>query len=356
MYEDLRDAPSPSPCESHPDGVQEGSRGVEAEQLERSGSAQRRPPDARHQITTPKGWQNSSRPLATGLLAITAIAICLASQVKINYHDQDFTLSGFDNFSATLEDQGTTFKGDGKPLKIEIQSSGTTITGTTADGMAKRGTSGPYFLENATISGNANLLMDGQIAQEFADRKRDSKAPAVPAPITKTQIESDVLKYSGTATDGRVEFPGAVTIDSSTNGKSVGKDKATSDVSRVLHLTGASGFVTMQLGGAGNNALQTGEIAGPVTYSGNSTTTPAKGTAVETTFQGKADNMKFDFSKEPRTLTLTGNVTLTSKGAAASGDISADTVVVTLDANLKPTKVDITGNPAKTTLHQEPPK
>jgi lipopolysaccharide export system protein LptA len=93
-----------------------------------------------------------------------------------------------------------------------------------------------------------------------------------------------------------------------------------------------------------------------VTYSGKSAVTPGKGQVQTTTFEGKSDHLKFDFTGQSRTITLDGNVTLHSIGTAATGDISADTVVVTLDANLKPTKVDITGSPAKTTIHQEPGK
>lgn len=284
-------------------------------------------------------------------------ALCLAAQVRINYEAEDFVLGGFDKFSATLEDQGIAFDGDGKPLKIELKSSGTTITGANAEGNATRGDNRAYFLKNATITGNANLVMDGQAADEY--RLRQKAAIGLqpgPKALTKTQIQSDILKYSGTAADGRVEFPGAVTIDSSSRESSTGAKNVPTLITRSLHLTGASGFLTMLINGAGNNALQKGEIAGPVTYNGESHVKPEGAPEETTTFQGRADNMKFDFTAEPRTLTLTGNVTLSSKGPAASGDISADIVVVTVDANLKPLKIDITGSPAKTTLHQEPPR
>jgi len=285
-------------------------------------------------------------------IALTAVG-AIAAQVRINYHDQDFTLSGFDNFSATLEDKGIAFKGNGNPVTIQIESSGTTLTGANADGNAQRADNGAYFLQNATVSGNSHLVMNGAAAQSYASA-RGNKASA--NETTNTDIKSDTLRYSGTATDGKVEFPGTVAIDSSTKGQSVGKDKKTTDYNRLIHLTGSSGFVTMKVSAAGNNALQTGQINGPVTYSGNSQSKDATGQMQTTTFDGKSDGLTFDFTKEPRTLTLTGHVTLNSKGVGATGDIAADTVVVTLDANLKPTKIDITGSPAKTTLHQEPPR
>ena len=292
-----------------------------------------------------------TRPLSFWV-SFGLVAICVAAQVKINYHDQDFTLSGFDHFSATLEDKGIAFNGDGNPVSIQIESSGTTLTGNNAEGNAQRGDNGAYFLQNSTITGNAHLFIDGAAAQAYA-KQHGSKT--VSNEVTTTDIMSATLKYCGTATDGRVDFPDQVSILTTSKGQTLGKDKRAIDFDRKLHLTGSSGFVTMTLNGNGNNALQTGQINGPVVYSGMADTKNAD-SHEENTFDGKADNLTFDFSKEPRTLTLAGHVTLNSKGTGATGDIVADTVVVTLDANLKPTKVDITGSPAKTTLHQEPPK
>jgi hypothetical protein len=287
---------------------------------------------------------------------VSVAVICLAAQVKINYHDQDFTLSGFDTFNATLEDQGIAFNGSGKPLTIQMDASGTTIKGATADGDAQRGPARAYFLKNSTVSGGANLTMSGAMAQKFALDHPGAKLSTAPTETTDTQIQSETLKYAGTPTDGRVDFPTAVTIDTKSNGSAV-SGKVNKTFARTLHLTGSNGFITLAMNSAGNNALRSGEIAGPVTFSGQSETTIAGGTGPDiTTFDGKADSLKFDFTKEPRTITMTGNVTMTSKGSAAAGDISADTVIVTVDANLKPLKVDITGSPAKTTLHQEPPR
>src|SRR5689334_8052242 len=106
------------------------------------------------------------RPLS--LFGLGIVAICAAAQVRINYHDQDFTLSGFDKFSATLEDKGITFNGSGNPLNIAIESSGTTLTGSSADGNAQRGENGAYFLQNASVTGNAHFTTDGAAAQKYA--------------------------------------------------------------------------------------------------------------------------------------------------------------------------------------------
>src|SRR5689334_2088328 len=99
------------------------------------------------------------RHISSALPVVFCATLCLAAQVRINYEAEDFVLSGFDKFSATLEDQGIGFSGDGKPIKIELKSSGTTITGASAEGTAVRGDNRAYFLKNATITGNANLVM-----------------------------------------------------------------------------------------------------------------------------------------------------------------------------------------------------
>src|SRR5258706_15788948 len=121
----------PSPCEqTHPASCADGSCGggggvgpvaahgarTRASRIPcgdskvRGWRSSRSPIDAHHSIPILKGWQK--------LFTAGAFALVFVAQVKINYHDQDFTLSGFDHFSATLEDQGITFKGDGNPLKI----------------------------------------------------------------------------------------------------------------------------------------------------------------------------------------------------------------------------------------------
>jgi len=298
---------------------------------------------------TLKGWKKIAA-IPTAALATLAFA-----QIVVNYHDQDFTLSGFKSFDATLENGGVAFKGAGAPVRIEMKSSGTVVVGTNADGTTQKDGSGNYFLKEATISGNASLSVDSQLAYEYASQRRDSTQK--PDGISKTQVQSELFKYTGTSSDGRMEFPGAVTIDSQSNGVATNKDNTKTDYARVLHLTGASGFVTLLVNAApGASPLKTGELSGPVTYSGKSDATPAGGVLQSTTFDGKADHLKFDFTREPRTITMNGNVTLTSKGPAASGDISADNVIVTVDENLKPIKIDIAGSPAKTTMHQEPPK
>ena len=305
-----------------------------------------------------KRRKNKQRRQAALCLGATCFAFAIYHQVRINYHDQDFTLSNFDTFNATLENQGIAFKGDGKPLHIDMQSSGTTITGLNADGNALRGSTGAYFLQNSTVTGSANLTLNGATVQQWAlaHPKPGAKPGTAPNETTITQIQSNVLKYAGTEKDGRVDFPGSVIIDSTSDGSTTGKNKVVTNNHRTLHVTGSSGFTTVGLSNTGNNALETGHLAGPVNFNGESDSTAAGTQAQTTTYEGKADSMDFDFTKDPRTLTLTGNVSISSKGTGATGDISADTVVMTLDANLKPTKVDITGSPAKTTIHQEPPR
>ena len=284
------------------------------------------------------------------LVAAFLTTLCLAAQIKVNYRDGDFTLSGFNTFNATLENGGVQFSGDGVPVSIEITSSGVVVTGKSAQGTTQKDASGNYYLKEAVINGDAHLSVDSQKAYEYASRRKDSTQK--PNGVTKTDITSDQIRYAGDAGTGRIDFPGAMNIDSTSTGSEVAKDQTKTDFTHTLHLTGANGFVTMLVTSApATNPLRTGDISGPVTYSGKSQTI-SKGITQETTFDGKADHMKFDFTQDPRTITLTGNVTLSSKGPAASGDISADTVVVTVDANLNPVKIDISGSPTKTTMRE----
>lgn len=295
--------------------------------------------------------------------AISALIPCLvvaaAVQVRINYHDQDFTLQNFDTFSATLQNQGIDFQGAGKPLNIKSEASGLTITGQTAKGTAQRGPTQAYFLKDVTINGSTVLVLNRAAARQYAADQAKTAGKSIPPAQpenTTTTIKTETLHFTGDPVNGRADFPAAVDLDSQSSGTRVGKQSPT-DFTRILHLTGSSGFITLAVAPQnGKNPLKTGELKGPVTFSVHSEEKSAATPVQVTALDGKADNMKFDLVTQPATLTLSGNVTMTGKGPTATGDINADNVVVTLDANLQPTKVEVIGSPATTKLHQEPPK
>lgn len=255
-----------------------------------------------------------------------------AQQAKVNFKDQDFSLENFDQFSATLESQGIGFNGAGNPLRITSSSSGLTMTAKKAEGKAVRGTGSQLFLQAATLSGGADLNLSSATSGTM-------------------RLQSETLNYTGTATKARAEFPRPLTLDSLATGTT---DK-NAPFSRTVRISGSKGFVTLALQPAANaNALRTGELEGPVTITLHN---ELKGPAPETSdVEATGDALRFDLTTTPATLTLTGNVAMTGKGGTVSGNVTADTLVVTLDANLQPTKVDVTGSPARTRLHQEPPR
>ncbi len=311
-----------------------------------------------HPSTRPTGLRVSRRPIATAA-TLACLVLAVAAQVHVNYHDQDFTLQNFETFSATLENQGIAFQGSGKPLNIESKASGLTITGAQANGSAQRGPTQAYFLKDLTVTGNAILNLDTAAAHQYAIAQAAAagtpKPPASPD-NTATKLTTETLHFTGDAANGRADFPNAVVIDSQSSGTRVSA-QSTTDFTRILHLTGSSGFITLAVAPAnGKNPLKTGELKGPVTFSIHNEDKTAKAAAEVTTIDGKADSLKFDLATQPGTITLSGNVTMNGKGPTATGDINADNVVVTLDANMQPTKVEVTGSPATTRLHQEPPK
>ncbi|MEA2553444.1 MAG: hypothetical protein QOJ65_1620 [Fimbriimonadaceae bacterium] len=263
------------------------------------------------------------------------VALGFAAQARINYRDQDFTLRDFDNFSATLESDGITFKGTGNPLGIESKASGLVITAKSADGKAVRSPDKSYFLQDVVLNGDVHLQMS-QLGNGTA---------------TVTLVDSDALHYTGSASQGRIDSATPLTINSSSTGTGI-----VPTFSRTIIAHGSRGFATFAIGNAPGNPMRTGEMAGPVTFSLHLSNTRAGGVAEVTDLEGKADQLTFDFATDPKTVTLTGNVTVTGKGPTASGDIAAENVVVTLDAQLQPIKVDVTGSPAKTRLRQEPPR
>ena len=310
-----------------------------------------------HPSTRPTGLRVSRPVSVAATLALLALAV--AAQVRVNYHDQDFTLQNFDTFSATLENHGIAFQGTGKPLRIATKASGLTVTGAQANGSAQRGPTQAYFLKDLTVTGNTILNLDTAAAHQYAiDQATATGAPKPPASPDNqtTKVTTDTLHFTGDAANGRADFPSAVVIDSQSAGTRV-SSQSTTDFTRILHLTGSSGFLTLAVAPTnGKNPLKTGELKGPVTFSIHNEDKTANSPAEVTTIDGKADSLKFDLVTQPGTITLSGNVTMNGKGPTATGDINADNVVVTLDANMQPTKVEITGSPATTRLHQEPPK
>jgi len=311
-----------------------------------------------HPSTRPTGLRVHRRSIATAA-TLACLAIAVAAQVRVNYHDQDFTLQNFDTFSATLENQGTDFQGAGKPLNIQSKASGLTVTGAQANGSAQRGPTQAYFLKDLTVTGNAILNQDTAAAHQYAvDQATAAGTPKPPASPdnTTTKLSTESLHFTGDAANGRADFQSAVVVDSQSAGTRV-SSQSTTDFTRIIHLTGSSGFITLAVAPAnGKNPLKTGELKGPVTFSIHNEDKTAKSPVQVTTIDGKADSLKFDLATQPGTITLTGNVTMNGKGPAATGEINADNVVVTLDANMQPTKVEVTGAPATTRLHQEPPK
>lgn len=250
---------------------------------------------------------------------VGSAALCAAYQVRVNYRDQDFTLSGFDGFSATLEANAVSFEGSGAPLRIEASSRGITATGKKAVGTAQRAADRSYFLKELKLSGSGHVALDG-------------RSGVMEPGASITDVVSESFHFTGSADAGRLEFDQAVTIDS----------KSTANT---IHLTGSKGFLTMLLGGQKKTSLQTGELAGPVEFT---LTKAASGKEPGTHIQGSGDKLSFNFITEPATVTLEGNVKANGTSAVFTGDLSADSMVVSLDAQMQPTKIEVKGSPAKT--------
>lgn len=259
-----------------------------------------------------------------GALSCLAVGYA-AQQVKVNYRDQNFTLQNFDVFNATLEPDRVNFSGSGRPLSVITPEM--TLSGAKAEGVAVRGANRQYFIQSTTVSGGAKAEMT--------------------SPNGPTRIQSDVLRYTGTPTEGRIEFPGSIEINSVSN-----TTTGPTTTAGTLRITGASGFSTIVLGAA-NGGMRLGELAGPVTIQVHS---ERRGAATEISdLDARGDSLRYDLTTSPATVTLTGNVTMNGKGPAVSGEVLADTMTVSLDPDMKPIRVDVTGSPAKTTLRQEKP-
>ncbi|MBC8066552.1 MAG: hypothetical protein H7Y17_17105 [Chlorobia bacterium] len=297
-----------------------------------------------------------------------AIAACLlivaAGQGKVLYRSPDSSLvvSNFtSNGGVFLEDGNIGFDAVGTPLKIESLDRGFTISAAHIKGVLvpqREPTTKASYIKEMTGEGGMIAHFDSQVAHDYQVSRAIQDGGLVPAAMLghdTADIRSERFTFAGDPVQGTLTLPGKFTFittglknDTLPDGTSVTKVSRQSST-----MTGTSGLVTLWLGAGIDRRVKTATVEGPITFVLDQVETDAKSiTPVITNLKGWADRAEIDMEKG-QTITLLGNVKLQGERGLYLGTSEGDKAVITLDKELKPSSIRITGEPTKSTLREK---
>jgi lipopolysaccharide export system protein LptA len=186
-------------------------------------------------------------------------------------------------------------------------------------------------------------------AQSELAKRLGTQAPALPTSHDIATIASAQFEYSGSATQGTLTLPQPFTMESKAVGKSGDKS-----FDQTMTAEGSQATIQLDPASAGKVPFQTGKISGPVKLKILRSETAGTQPPTLSELNGSADMVEFDLTTS-RTITLKGNVKVSGSSGLYQGTSEGDTVVVSLDENMKPIKIRITGDPTKSTLRERKP-
>lgn len=205
-----------------------------------------------------------------------------------------------------------------------------------------------YFKE-LKADGTTTLILDSTL--QFESAKSQAERLKLPPPEEPTSTEvttfrTKSLDYSGVATEGTLIVSSPFTVDSDSKGKA----KEASFTQR-LTASGTSARFTLDPKAKAKekdkkaNPIRTGSIVGPVKVNIDRTeTTPGEPLPVRINITCSADKVDLNLVGE-RTITFTGNVKLDGNNGVYTGSSTGAMAVITLDENMKPVKIRISGEP-----------
>lgn len=156
----------------------------------------------------------------------------------------------------------------------------------------------------------------------------------------RTEINGNGATYGVSAGAGRLQFGGPVTIASEN-----------ANQRRTLNASGQSAVVTLDpIPISGRDPLRTAILDGNVHI--KVVQAAAEGSAGGS-YVADGDHLVLDNANHPKTLTLTGNIHVTSSGAADADVTGATKIVVTLNDQGEMESVEAIGEPTRTVYHPQ---
>ncbi len=223
------------------------------------------------------------------------------------------------------------FRGTGKPIIAEWKKQGRSIRALTIDGVVRRGSRGELLLDSAALSGSIVVV------QEQPSSNVASKTPQF------LHLGAESARYD--AAKETWELDGGVGVRQVDEG-----------AMQQFALNGRSATIAALPRGTKGPAGSIGhaDMAGPVTFSMRSSRTvpdpqnPSKPIVRSQIVEGRADRAIFD--SEKKTVRLVGNVSISGDDPVVLGEVTATSAVLTLDDRGRPMKLELEGDPGRTTL------
>ena len=222
-------------------------------------------------------------------------------------------------------DGTVTFTVGGAPAKGEWKARGLTMEANRMTVITQDGASGPTSVVRATIEGGRPWF---EVLQPSAANAQTNQT---------IRLESPKVDY--TATTETIVLAAPV--------QAVGRDAA---AGRLWNLNGQNGKAVLyprEPKRADGAVVRSFDLAGPVTFSLESTTQRA-GAAEKTTYKGSCNRLVFDDATKQ--IRLTGKVLLETDRFTLSGGKGAESALVQLDDQLKVVSVELSGSPGESRM------
>ncbi len=212
------------------------------------------------------------------------------------------------------------FEGAGRPFLGVWKSQGMRVNGNTLSGTAVEGSKG-YYLSKLDAAGNVRVALvpvGRNVKQE------------------ETIITGSRFEFEGNETDGKATLTGGVRVVNRVG------------IQREIIFTGTRADLTLNLRPGTETPVTLAQVAGPITFRLVDKERP-KVLVVD----GSASRVDYKPNENGSTVTLTGNVIVKGEEGSGGGEMSADRVVIELDAKGEVTSMTAEGNPGSGTF-QDP--
>ena len=287
---------------------------------------------------------------------LVVLAVTLAVQGRTLYEDSARSIRVYNYVQGeggTLENGDFEFRITGRPAAVESRLQGLTVTGPSIEGKLAPAASpqSAGFLRELIVSGGTTLTLDSQLRNASLtehSKRFGTPLPANPSSRDMATVRTDRMAYVGDSAKGTFTVPGSFTLEADSSG-------ARGETQFQQKLTANGSSATFELNPQANNVIpiKKGTIAGPVTVDIDRTETrPSAPQPERTKIHGVADAVDLDLEGS-RTVTLRGNVKVQGESTIYQGTSEGDTVVIFLDESLKPIRIRISGEPAKSTLRDK---
>lgn len=289
---------------------------------------------------------------------MSASLVAQGGYIHLHGPHGEFDIEGFATVTASNPSGPGQIALSGRPVRVfwrekGLQASGNSLKGET--GVDAK--SGEYYLKSGQFSGGVKLESDSDAAYDYLSKHPDAGPAPSRVPRVQFGLSSEVIGYQGDSNVGSINLPERFTGTWSKQGVETVKVNGAGHQRQFeerFATTGVSGEFAFNTLASGADPLRTGTIQGPATFKVTRTSMLDSKSEPNTTVDGTADRIDFDFLSAAKTVTLTGNVhfdgtgfTYPAKGPLVpqvyTGSTQASKAVITLGEDGEIERVDMEG-------------